>query len=83
MITTLQISRLNDAEEQYNLGAEYVFNNMVALRGGYKFAYDQEDFTGGLGLTMGTFGVDGTLDLAYNNFKYLPGTYSMTFELQF
>ncbi len=83
VITTLQISRLNDAEEQYNLGAEYVFNNMVALRGGYKFAYDQEDFTGGLGLTMGTFGVDGTLDLAYNNFKYLPGTYSMTFELQF
>ena len=83
VVTTLQISRLNDAEEQYNLGAEYVFNNMVALRGGYKFAYDQEDYAGGLGFKLSSFGLDGTLDLAYNHFIYLPGTYTMTFELQF
>jgi hypothetical protein len=83
LITTLQVSRLNDAEEQYNLGAEYLFNNMIALRGGYKFAYDQEDYTGGLGFKLNSFGLGGTLDLAYNHFKLLPGTYTMTFELQF
>jgi hypothetical protein len=83
VVTTLQISRLNDAEEQYNLGAEYVFNNMISLRGGYKFAYDQEDYAGGLGFKLNSFGLEGTLDLAYNHFIYLPGTYTMTFELQF
>jgi len=83
VISTLQIARLNDAEEQYNLGAEYVFNNMVALRGGWKFAYDQESVTGGFGVKLNALGLNGSLDYGYNYFKYLPGTHSFTFEIQF
>jgi hypothetical protein len=83
VITTMQISRLNDADEQYNFGAEYVFNNLVALRTGWKFAYDHESFTGGFGVKMDPIGINGTLDYGYNYFKYLPGTHSFTFELQF
>jgi len=83
LVTTLQITRLNDADEQYNLGTEYVFNGIVALRGGWKFAYDQEDFTGGFGLKLNSIGVNSTLDYAYNNFKYLPGTHTITFEVGF
>jgi hypothetical protein len=83
LITTMQISRLNDADEQYNFGAEYVFNNLVALRTGWKFAYDHESFTGGFGVKMDPIGINGTLDYGYNYFKYLPGTHSFTFELQF
>lgn len=83
VVTTLQITRVNDADEQYNLGGEYVFNGMVALRGGWKFAYDQEDITGGFGLKLNSLGIGGTLDYAYNNFKYLPGTHTITFEVLF
>jgi len=83
LITTLQVARLNDADEQYNFGAEYVLNEMFALRGGWKFAYDQENVTGGFGVKLQSFGVDGSLDYGYNNFKYLPGTHSFTIELQF
>ena len=83
LVTTLQITRLNDADEQYNVGAEYVFNNFVALRGGWKFFYDQENLTAGFGVKLNSFGFNGTLDYAYNNFKYLPGTHSFTFEVQF
>lgn len=83
MVTTLQVTRLNDAEEQYNLGAEYMLNNMFALRGGWKFAYDQENVTGGFGMKLGTFGIDGAVDYGYNNFTYLPGTHSFTLELMF
>jgi len=83
LVSTLQISRLNDSQEQYNLGAEYVFNNMFSLRGGYKFAYDQEDYAAGFGAKLNAFGLNGTLDYGYNNFKYLPGTHTFTFELQF
>jgi len=83
LVSTLQITRLNDADEQYNLGAEYTFNSMFFLRGGWKFAYDQENFTGGFGARLSMVGVDGTLDYGYNNFKYLPGTHSFSLEFLF
>lgn len=83
LVTTLQVARLNDADEQYNVGAEYLFNNVVALRGGYKFNYDQEDFTGGFGVRLNSIGFNGTLDYGFNNFKFLPGTHTFTFEFQF
>jgi type IX secretion system protein PorV len=82
-VTTLQIARVNDADEQYNFGTEYVFNNMVALRGGWKFAYDQENVTAGFGVRLNSLGFNSTIDYGFNNFKYLPGTHSFTFEMQF
>ncbi len=83
MVATLQITRMNDAEEQYNLGTEYTLKDIFALRGGWKFAYDQENVTGGFGMKLQSFGVNGQVDYGYNNFKYLPGTHSFTIELQF
>ena len=80
---TFQVSRNNDAEEQYNVGGEYVFNGMFALRGGWKFAYDAEDLTAGFGARLSSLGINGKIDYGYNNFKYLPGTHSFTFDLQF
>lgn len=82
LIGTLQISRLNDSEEQYNIGTEYVFNEMVALRGGWKFAYDHENFTMGVGFKINALGFNSKLDYGYNNFKYLPGTHCFTLEIQ-
>ena len=83
LVTTLQITRVNDADEQYNLGGEYVFNSLFALRAGWKFAYDQEDITAGFGVKLNSLGVNSTLDYAYNNFTYLPGTHTITFEVMF
>lgn len=82
-VTVFQVSRANDTQEQYNLGAEYVFDNVLALRGGYKFGYDQENITAGFGLRLAPMGINTMLDYGYNNFKYLPGTHSFTFEFQF
>jgi hypothetical protein len=81
--TTIQISRNNDTEEQYNAGAEYAFNGMVSLRAGYKFGYETEDVTAGFGANLNSLGINGTLDYGYNNFKFLPGTHSFTFNIQF
>ena len=81
--TTIQISRNNDTEEQYNVGGEYMFNGMFALRAGYKFAYDTEDLTAGFGASLNSLGINGTFDYGYNNFKFLPGTHSFTFNIQF
>jgi len=39
----------NDAEERLNLGTELSWRNMITLRGGYKFFYDEESYSFGIG----------------------------------
>jgi hypothetical protein len=79
----VQVSRPNDSDEQYNVGIEYVFQDFLALRTGYRFNYDTENWSGGLGINLSTIGVDGTLDYAYTNYKFLPGTHMFSMEVGF
>ncbi|HLX11879.1 MAG TPA: PorV/PorQ family protein [Bacteroidota bacterium] len=82
--STFQIVRINDADEQYNVGAEYMMNSVFAVRGGWKFSYDEENFTAGFGVKMhDIMGLNGGFDYGYNNFVDLPGTHSLTLEVQF
>jgi len=41
-----------------NFGAEVVYNNLIALRGGYQSGYESKNFTGGLGLKWGSLSFD-------------------------
>jgi hypothetical protein len=79
----VQIGRPNDADEQYNLGVEYTFQNMFSLRTGYRFNYDTEDWSGGMGVSLASLGILGRLDYAYTNYKFLPGTHMFSLELGF
>lgn len=83
LISTLQVTRVNDSDEQYNLGAEYQFDNLLAFRGGWKFQYDQENLTLGFGVKFNLIGVNSKLDYGFNNFKYLPGTHTFSLEADF
>ncbi len=83
LVATLQVSRFNDADEQYNVGVEYLFNNLVALRGGRKFGYDDENWTFGFGVKLTSLGLNGSLDYGFDNFVYLPGTHSFTLNMDF
>jgi hypothetical protein len=76
-----QISRPNDANEQYNVGTEYTFAHNFSLRGGYKFGFDAENWTAGFGLNFELSGFRAKLDYGYNNFKWLPGTHSVSLEV--
>jgi hypothetical protein len=73
-----QISRPNDGNEQYNVGAEYTFFGNFTLRAGHKFGYDAENWTAGFGVNFALIGVAGMLDYGYNNFKWLPGTHAIS-----
>ena len=79
----MQIARPNDSDEQYNLGAEYTYSGILSLRGGYWLNYDTENVSGGVGLNLTKLGIDGKLDYAYTNYKYLPGTHMLSIELGF
>lgn len=79
----MQVARPNDANEQYNVGAEYTYDHLVSLRSGYRFNYDTENFSAGIGLNLSSIGVDGKVDYAFTNYKYLPGTHMFSLEIGF
>ncbi len=83
LFAAFQIGRPNDADEQYNFGIEYLFQEYFALRTGYKFNYDTENWSGGVGVNLRSLGFDGHLDYSYTNYKFLPGTHMFSIETGF
>jgi hypothetical protein len=47
-----------DYDQQYNIGLEYGFNNIIFLRAGYKVNYDEENFSFGFGLAFNKYRID-------------------------
>jgi hypothetical protein len=84
----------NFLEDEYNVGAEYSFMNLVAVRGGYTFSPQTADdptgenayiydWTLGAGVHTNVGGVDLTFDYAYRNVKYFDGNHVFTFMVGF
>jgi len=77
----------NDDVESLNVGAEYIYHNLIALRGGYHslFAKDSETgFTLGLGLNVNileSFILN--IDYAYMDFNRLDNTQMVTLNIEF
>jgi len=59
-----------DYTERLHLGAEFLYMDMFALRGGYKFNYDVENFSFGLGFKFDLAGYAASIDYAYTNAEY-------------
>ncbi|MBA7657787.1 hypothetical protein ES703_65730 [subsurface metagenome] len=66
LLVALDAIHPRDYTERIHLGAEFLFLDMVALRGGYKFNYDIESFSlgGGVKLALGGFALK--VDAAYS-----------------
>ena len=85
----LDANHPNDNSERLNIGMEYWFKKMAAIRGGYKFRLgedridDEEGLTLGLGihLTLGKRLL--ALDYAYANFGHLQQAHRVSLGLQF
>jgi opacity protein-like surface antigen len=77
----------NDDVESMNVGAEYIYNNLIALRGGYHSLFARDSETGltlGAGLNvklLGNFILN--MDYAYMDFGKLDNTQMFTLTLQF
>ncbi len=56
-----------DYRDRYHTGAELWLLDVIALRGGYKFYYDLEDYSLGIGLKMKMAGNIYTFDVAYTH----------------
>ncbi|MBC8395412.1 MAG: PorV/PorQ family protein [Candidatus Marinimicrobia bacterium] len=58
-----------DYRDRYHVGSELWIADLLALRGGYKFFYDTEDWTIGAGLKLNIGTRKILIDIAYSNFE--------------
>jgi opacity protein-like surface antigen len=73
----------NDNNERVNAGIEARFVDRLFLRGGYRYNYDDEDFTFGGGLSF-PFGESILrVDYAYVNFILLPDLHRYSLSIEF
>jgi hypothetical protein len=57
-----------DYSERMHVGAEYWYMGMFATRAGYKFNYDEEGFSAGVGFKYSVSDLDLRIDYAYSDF---------------
>jgi hypothetical protein len=77
----------NLGKDQFRFGAEYMFKDLLALRGGYIMVNDAKtedveyNFTAGVGLHYNLNNVDFGFDYTYRNSQYFDGNnlFSLTF----
>jgi hypothetical protein len=71
LVGAIDFTTTSDSPEQFALGAEYIWNKLIAVRAGYRIGNDVQGFSGGLGINYFTGSFSGRLDysispLAYN-----------------
>ncbi|MBI5554455.1 MAG: PorV/PorQ family protein [Elusimicrobia bacterium] len=52
------IHKPRELSARFNVGAEYLYNHIIALRAGYKFNYDMDSFTAGFGVKINRYSLD-------------------------
>jgi len=70
----------NDGPEKLNTGVEYSLMNLLFLRGGYRFNYDEEGLTLGGGVNV-NMGMNFTVDYAYLDFGRLEQVHMFSLVL--
>ena len=67
LLVSGDVITISDSPEQFALGAEYTWNEILSLRSGYYFNNDQMNLSGGLGLKYLSGDFDGTLEYSASN----------------
>ncbi|MEN3027342.1 MAG: PorV/PorQ family protein [Chlorobiota bacterium] len=64
LIAALDFETYSDVPEQFAVGAEYTWNDLLSVRAGYRFGNDQMWLSGGVGVRYVGSGFRGQLDYA-------------------
>lgn len=81
--TTFDVLHPIDYTERLHVGTELVYSKMFALRAGYKFNYDVENFSFGLGVKFDLQGYEGSFDYSYTHADFFDSInrLSLSFSL--
>lgn len=82
LLVTVDAVNPRDFSEQIKVGAEYRFENILALRFGYPFPTDEEGFSLGVGLTPSLGGVGFAADYSYTDFGVFSEVQRLTLKFQ-
>ena len=67
-----------DYTERVHLGGEFLYANMLAIRGGYKTNYDEESFSMGFGIKYDVGGIGLRVDYSYSAMDAFDGISRIT-----
>lgn len=81
--TTFDVLHPIDYTERVHVGTELVYSKLIALRAGYKFNYDVEDFSFGLGVKFNLQGYEGSFDYAYTHANYFDSINRFSLNFSF
>lgn len=73
----------NDGPEKLHLGAEYNYEGKLAVRGGYRFNYDEQGLTLGAGLHYAFSNLSGSANYAFVDFGALSQAHMFSFGMAF
>ncbi len=62
VIASADFITYSDVSEQFAIGAEYTWNDILSVRGGYRFGHDELGFAGGIGINYIGGGLGGQID---------------------
>jgi hypothetical protein len=80
LTTTVEALHPSNHAERVNLGVEYWFQNLVALRVGYKYNYDEERLAAGIGLRWAGLGAPLEFDASYTGYGRLGSVVRLTLQ---
>jgi len=84
IISAMDMVHPNNNLEQYNLGFEYSFDNMLFIRSGYKFRIDQGGFSLGAGVNYQLGDALSTeLDYSFSELGILPSVHRLSASFLF
>ena len=87
MVVLVDAAHPNDNSEYVNLGTEYAFRDLIALRVGYRNTYEvdgEQGLTYGAGLNLRLDrSIRARVDYAFADFGHLEETHWFTFDLIF
>lgn len=78
-----QLNNPNDNAENFNLGAEYIWNNVLALRAGYRFGVEEFDLPSfGAGFILPSIsGLQSRFDYGFNRLEKLGAVHRLGVNL--
>ena len=81
LIVAIDAIHLNENFENYSIGMEYGFADVLFLRSGYKLNTDEEGLTFGTGLKLDAFSSSVNFDYAYSDFGVFDAVHTFSIGL--
>ena len=83
LLLAAELNNPNDNAESFNFGVEYIFNNLLALRTGYRFGVEEIGLPSfGVGFTVPGLGPDLRIDYGFNQLDRLGSVHRVGLDIQ-